>query len=477
MGEIVTVLESLARFCRALRANTDRDDVVLFLFGLCRSNFLVQPGLLVLLENLESSPFEDEDLLDAVLMLVNSLINESTRGMSMTVSRAKSLQYTAAMGLSHTTDVRELLSLSGFIPVIIPFCGRVYSVFVRLSAARFLRRMTELEATMRSLCACGGSIGFISCLESDLSSEATLEMTGIALAGLSAILRLADRSFFTRRMSHDGALERLGACIQWMCDHDPDVTKYTQIRLEAAGVMRIFAERSDPLIKRRLSKKEVLGALVRTLDAPMEVALEPSLELFLASLLDLSRDPSSHEHLQNAGAIPRLVRVLDHYHASYADHSCSTLVPKMMTQVICTLSNLCRVSTKRQELACVAGIIPHLQWFIQHAPLMHMWSLDLYAGLAAVSNTARAELWKHDGLNFYVSLLNNETMLLMYVAKILQSLSEWLEDDKVSENSLPMDVVGLWEIGDVSKFDAEEEVRHRMLNFCEMNRFPFCRSA
>mmetsp|Transcript_6297 Transcript_6297/g.19010 ORF Transcript_6297/g.19010 Transcript_6297/m.19010 type:complete len:980 (+) Transcript_6297:239-3178(+) len=397
-----------------------------------KSNFLIQPGLLPLLDNLENP--QCESLLEAMLSLLDCLIADHQGEdpidylRSKSLNRAKSAQY-AALSMPNAGSIAEHLCMSGFIPVIIPLCAPCHSVPVRLSAARFLRRMTKHKATMQMLCSCRVSTGFISLLETILSTASAFEMAGIAIEGLRAVLMQADRSFFTRQMCHEGVLQKLVACMDWI-SKQPDSTEYADLRLEAASLVRIFAERSDTLIKRKLAEKEVLEPLIRALDAPKEEHFEPTMEVLLASILDLSRDPYSHSPLQQAGIIPRLVGILDHYHSSYATHTCSHLVPKMMSQVISTLSNLCRVSSKRQELACTAGLIPHLQWFVTYSPLMKAWSLDLYAGLPAVSKRTREELWKHDGLDLYVNLLFNPGTLPMYVAKILQSILEWLEDEK-----------------------------------------------
>mmetsp|Transcript_34190 Transcript_34190/g.133873 ORF Transcript_34190/g.133873 Transcript_34190/m.133873 type:complete len:539 (-) Transcript_34190:4045-5661(-) len=401
-----------------------------------KSNFLVQPGLLPILENLED-PL-NEKVLESVLLLLNGLMEEEQEARDVTFQMLhRSATFltgyrdATATNLPKAGTLIELLCLSGLVPVIIPLCDSVHLDTVRLSAGRFLQQMTLDKSTVRTLCACRASSGFISLLETDLESDAHMEMVQIGISGIKAILMNADRAFFTRRMCHEGALSRLAACISWISRKGAE-EEYQSIRFEAAEVIQIFAKRPDPLVKKYLSDEKVLEALVETLDALKIPDLEPSLELFLSAILDLARDPLSHVPLQNANVIPRLVGILDTYHDSYANHTCSALVPKMMTEVISTLSLICRVSSKRQELACVAGVIPHLQWFIRNSGLLKAWSLDLYAGLAMVSPRTREELWKHDGLDFYVEILGSPTTLNMYIVKILQSLLEWLENEKVT---------------------------------------------
>mmetsp|Transcript_268 Transcript_268/g.272 ORF Transcript_268/g.272 Transcript_268/m.272 type:complete len:971 (-) Transcript_268:1297-4209(-) len=399
-----------------------------------KSNFLVQPGLLPILENLED-PL-NEKVLESVLLLLNGLMEEENEARDVTFQMLhRSATFLPGLGDSSATNLPkagnlvELLCLSGLVPVIIPLCDRVHLDTVRLSAGRFLQQMTLDKSSVRTLCACRASSGFISLLDTDMESDAHMEMVQIGISGIKSILMNADRAFFTRRMCHEGALGRLAACISWISRKGAE-EEYQSIRFEAAEVIQIFAKRPDPLVKKYLSDEEVLGTLVEALDAVKIPDLEPSLELFLSSILDLARDPLSHTPLQNADVIPRLVGILDTYHESYANHTCSALVPKMMTEVISTLSLICRVSSKRQELACVAGVIPHLQWFIRNSGLLKAWSLDLYAGLAMVSSRTREELWKHDGLDFYVEILESPTTLNMYIVKILQSLLEWLENEK-----------------------------------------------
>lgn len=86
-----------------------------------------------------------------------------------------------------------------------------------------------------------------------------------------------------------------------------------------------------------------------------------------------------------------------------------------------SLFSLCKVNKKRQEIAATAGIIGHLQQIIDNnSPLKHF-ALDMICDLAHTSKVARRELWKHDGVGYYIKLLKVD----MWRVNVLESLCAW----------------------------------------------------
>ena len=67
---------------------------------------------------------------------------------------------------------------------------------------------------------------------------------------------------------------------------------------------------------------------------------------------------------------------------------------------------LCRLKTarSRQEQAAVAGIIPYLKSAIETRSPVKTFALQIMCDLAHASDLTREQLWRHDGLDFFLDL-------------------------------------------------------------------------
>ena len=84
------------------------------------------------------------------------------------------------------------------------------------------------------------------------------------------------------------------------------------------------------------------------------------------------------------------------------------------------LYNLTRISKERQEQAALAGVIPRLKFFINNNSPLKQFALSMIIDLAHCRR-ARPELWKNDGVDFYLKLLREE----YWNVNALESLSTW----------------------------------------------------
>lgn len=136
----------------------------------------------------------------------------------------------------------------------------------------------------------------------------------------------------------------------------------------------------------------------------------------LKAIKQLSMDHNTLSNLQRAGAIGCLVRVLAKRDGPN--------VKDMHNHVINTLYNLCKLDQERQYIAAKEGIVPHLQFIIDSTSPFRQFALPVLCDIAHVRR-ARSELWKHNGVDFYINLLSDK----YWHVNALDALSAWLGDD------------------------------------------------
>jgi len=144
------------------------------------------------------------------------------------------------------------------------------------------------------------------------------------------------------------------------------------------------------------------------------------IELLLKCLRNLSMEPSTLVDLENAGIIKVLLPLL------------KIRIANFKTYIVPTIFNLCRINKRRQEQAAMHGIIPHLQNIIFERSHMRQFALPVMFDMAHASAATRIELWKHDGIPFYINLLRENYWGLF----ALNSLAVWLANDTEHVQSL-----------------------------------------
>jgi len=81
---------------------------------------------------------------------------------------------------------------------------------------------------------------------------------------------------------------------------------------------------------------------------------------------------------------------------------------EMSNQVLNTMYNLCRLSKVRQEDAAANGIIPLLQKIMKKDRPPKEFALPILCDMAHSGKVGRKYLWQNKGLQFYISLLEDQ---------------------------------------------------------------------
>lgn len=412
---------------------------------------IYDPGLLPIIEVLESGGSGNERVVEAMLKVTLTLLDDadSTEALaneSLNEAAEVSSAAIASFGFPRVSNIREDLCLAGFLPVVMKYCRRSEPFQTRLLSAKFLEKMLEWERALHIFVACRGFSVFVDMLEPDITSAG--ELTRIALVGIEKMLLMENQRHkrdFCRRFAWGGLLDRIVEGFIFNMEYLKDKhlsakgNQEKKMRIELhlsklAHLLQTFAARADPTVKAKMIKQPVLYPIVEQIanrSAPDAAVLS-----ILCSVRDLSRDPQTHEELQAARAIETLVQYLsvsgDRIEGTKARHF-----------IISSLHNLCIVSPGRQELAVKAGLVPHLQRYIRSQDYnLGSLCIDMYSGLACAGPQTRVELSKHSGVDFYVELLIMLSVpgtVRKWQARVLQSISEWLEDPtqhKIVENDL-----------------------------------------
>lgn len=216
---------------------------------------------------------------------------------------------------------------------------------------------------------------------------------------------------------------------------------------QLATILVLFS-RSDSMVAEQMAKADgcVLSAILNVLQSPVlrsqaisniTLSISPSkfhavtnssdkkrpaggvdlppdyveiIHLLLKCTKNLSMEPSVLADLERSGAVVTLVPLLN-----------GPLSDKCKNNMLLCIFNLCRINKRRQEQAAMHGIIPHLQKLINEGSHFRQFALPIICDLAHSSAATRIELWKHDGVPFYVNLLKEN----YWQTFALNSLAVW----------------------------------------------------
>ncbi|CAN8075843.1 unnamed protein product [Agarophyton chilense] len=404
--------------------------------------FLIyDPGLNPIIEALESGG--KDVMVEASLRVTLSILGDDRQGGSNdgdgedVTTTPSEIQ---AFGYPRMSNIRQDLCLAGFLPVVMKYCRRSAPLQARLLSARFMEKIIELESTLQMFIACRGFIVFVDMLEPDILKIG--ELTRIALKGIDRMLSMENQRHkrdFCRRFASCGLLERIVEGIshnmKFLESHKNQTKKFLSEREDVQGhvsrlasLLQTFAARADTIVKTTMVTQSVLNPIIRQITN----RLTPSsgIRSILCCIRDLSRDPLTHMALQKASTIQTLVQ--------YLSVDIRTLKTNPRHFIISSLHNLCIVSPARQEIAALSGLVPHLQRYITSKDMnLRSLCIDMYSGLACAGRATRRELAKHQGADFYVDLLvmlSAPGNVRKWQAKVLQSFSEWLDDEGQSKH-------------------------------------------
>jgi serine/threonine protein kinase len=169
-------------------------------------------------------------------------------------------------------------------------------------------------------------------------------------------------------------------------------------------------------------------------DQPLPEAYVEIIQMLLKCVRNMSKESTALADLEKAGVIVTLVPLLN-----------GPLNERCKNYVLLTIFNLCRINKRRQEQAATHGIIPHLQRLItENAQRSHyrQLALPIICDLAHTSGATRIELWKHDGVPFFVNLLKEN----YWQTFALNSLAVWLAHDTENVQSLLIESDNLYKL-------------------------------
>jgi serine/threonine protein kinase len=158
----------------------------------------------------------------------------------------------------------------------------------------------------------------------------------------------------------------------------------------------------------------------------------------------LSRETAALEVLQNAGAIPKLVKCLE---GSYKIGGAGGRTGEISLRA---LHNLCAVNKERQEQAAMAGLIPILVQIVDTSmrtsadgspvPQALTLAVPLLCAMASTSRKTRESLEKHGALDAYVTLASVSSG---WTLSALDAIGSWLaiEPWKVEARLLESDAI------------------------------------
>eukprot|EP00698_Gefionella_okellyi_P024813 TRINITY_DN8855_c0_g1_i1.p1 TRINITY_DN8855_c0_g1~~TRINITY_DN8855_c0_g1_i1.p1 ORF type:complete len:951 (+),score=286.04 TRINITY_DN8855_c0_g1_i1:50-2902(+) len=369
---VSVALQSCARLVEIFRENPAQ-----------KSHLVTHHGVIPVMEMLEvGSP----EVLHAVLQVVNQIIEDNVA-------------------------LQENLCLVGIIPAILKFAGPDSSLDIRIQAALFVQQMCfSSTLTLQMFIACRGLPALTGFLEPDFRNNR--ELVVMAIKGIDRVFKLQSptpRNDFCRLFAKSKLLPRL---IRAMLNvnKDPECREMTDT---IAGIFLFFAQ-ADSAVKSAAASAEVLKGIMDILDdlRDMPVVLVKMLKV----IKFLTMDAMTLDGLQQAGAIPKLVGILNVKDGQS--------ISDMHNQVLNALFNLCKLNRPRQEQAATAGIVPHLKAIIiQKSPLKQL-ALPMLCDLVHKSK-ARRELTKADGVQFYIDLLQQD----YWGVTALEALSVWVGFD------------------------------------------------
>lgn len=143
----------------------------------------------------------------------------------------------------------------------------------------------------------------------------------------------------------------------------------------------------------------------------------------LKFIKNLSMLSTTLDSLHSANAIELLIDLLSSSMKKAPDH-----FREISNQVLNTMYNLCRLSKPRQEDAAMNGIIPLLQRIMKTKRPPKEFALPILCDMAHSGKVGRKYLWQNKGLQFYISLLDDQ----YWQVTALDAIFIWLVESLLS---------------------------------------------
>lgn len=179
-------------------------------------------------------------------------------------------------------------------------------------------------------------------------------------------------------------------------DEDDELSQLIEGRI--VNIFYLFSQ-AENYVKEVVADRVVLKRVLKDLKRMTPVHQITMLK-FIKNLSMLS---TTLDSLHGANAIELLIDLLSSSMKKDSAH-----FREISNQVLNTMYNLCRLSKIRQEDAAVNGIIPLLQRIMKTTRPPKEFALPILCDMAHSGKIVRKYLWQNKGLQFYVSLLEDQ---------------------------------------------------------------------
>lgn len=315
----------------------------------------------------------------------------------------------------NNVEIQENLCFVGGIPIITKFAARQYSNEIRLEAAAFVRQMYQTSTlTLQMFVSAGGLNVLVEFLDEDYDEARDLVLIGVN--GIWNVFELqgpTPKNDFCRIFSRSKILSPLALVLDRVLDEDDKLSELVEGRI--VNIFYLFSQ-AENYVKEVVADRVVLKRVLKDLRR-MSPAHQITMLKFIKNLSMLS---TTLDSLHAANAIELLIDLLGANMKQDSIH-----FREVCNQVLNTMYNLCRLSKTRQEDAAVNGIIPLLQRIMKTTRPPKEFALPILCDMAHSGKVVRKYLWQNKGLQFYVSLLEDQ----YWQVTALDAIFIWLQEE------------------------------------------------
>ncbi|CZT45212.1 related to septation (sepH) gene [Rhynchosporium secalis] len=295
-------------------------------------------------------------------------------------------------------EIQENLCFVGGIPIITKFAARQYSNEIRLEAAAFVRQMYQTSTlTLQMFVSAGGLNVLVEFLDEDYDEARDLVLIGVN--GIWNVFELqgpTPKNDFCRIFSRSKILSPLALVLDRVLDEDDELSELVEGRI--VNIFYLFSQ-AENYVKEVVADRVVLKRVLKDLRRMTPVHQITMLK-FIKNLSMLS---TTLDSLHSANAIELLIDLLGSSMKKDTAH-----FREISNQVLNTMYNLCRLSKVRQEDAAINNIIPLLLKIMKTPRPPKEFALPILCDMAHSGKVGRKYLWQNKGLQFYVSLLDDQ---------------------------------------------------------------------
>lgn len=362
-----------------------------------------------LLELLAQYPLKKSTIQYAVMPILDVINVENASVIALVMKVANQIG-------KDTPSFLESLCLVGVLPSVMRFSKNTYSTDIRLQAITFFYRVLHHEdrRAFQMFVACRGLSVFTDFLDhGDENYNERKEIIYMAIENIleifnipsSATVRTSKNDFCRLFVSYK-IMYNLSKTLMSLLDDKSN--KAPEVLNKVITVLLLFSQ-ADTAAKQHMAERIVLQRLFTSV-----AKLNQDHRLSIAKIIkNLSLDPPTFEAFERADVIPQLVSFLGDKDTRFVN------------QIINAVFSLLKLNQSRREKAALAGIVPYLKQLIDTNNPLKDFAFDIFCDFSHTSDVTRQELWKNQGVDYYVKL----TKVDCWQDKALDSLAKWLKQD------------------------------------------------